>query len=44
MNVVFILLAKGAFSDVVEGVSSKILSLAPLACSKSPAFRMNNVV
>ena len=36
MNVVFALLAKGAFSDFIEGVNSKNVLLAPLAFSRSP--------
>ena len=34
MNVMFALLAKRAFSDVLEGLSSKNFSFAPLSCSR----------
>ena len=45
MNVVFALLAKGAFSDVIESVHSKKFSLALLACSRSPpSFHRNSVI
>ena len=45
MNVVFALLAKGAFSNVTEGVNSKQVLLAPLACSRSPpSFHKNSVI
>ena len=44
MNVAFVLLAKGAFSDVIEGVNAKNFSLAPLACSRFPSFHKNNVI
>ena len=45
MNVVFALLAKGAFSDAIEGVNSKKFSLAPLKCSKSPLpFHKNSFI
>ena len=33
MNVMFVLLAKAALSNVIEGVISMNFSLAPLACS-----------
>ena len=45
MNVVFALLAKGAFPDVTEGVNSKKFSLAPPACSRyPPSFHKNSVI
>ena len=45
MNVVFSLLAKGAYSDVIGGVNSKTFSLAPLAFSRSPpSFHKNSVI
>ena len=34
MNVVFALLAKRAFSDVIEGMHSRNFSLAPLVYSR----------
>ena len=43
INVVFVLLAKRAFSDDIKGVNSKDFSLAQLACSKSPFFQKTNV-
>ena len=44
MNVVFALLAKGAFFDVIEGVNSKKFSFAPLVSSRSPpSFHKNSV-
>ena len=36
MNVMFALIAKRAFSDVPQGMSSKTFLLAPLACSRPP--------
>ena len=44
MNVVFALLAKGDFSDIVEGVNPTNFSLAPFACSRSPIFFQKNSV
>ena len=44
MNVMFLLLAKRTFPDVVEDVNSKNFSLAPIACSKLPSFYVNNVI
>ena len=43
IGVVLVLLAKGTFCDVTEGVNSKHFSLAPLACSRLPSFHKNNV-
>ena len=34
MSVMFVLLAKRAFSDAIEGVNSIKFSFAPLVCSK----------
>ena len=44
MNVVFALLAKGDFSDIVEDVNPINFSLAPFACSRSPPFFQKNSV
>ena len=44
MSVVFALLAKGAFFDVIGGVDSKKVSFAPLASSRSPPSFHKNVV
>ena len=44
MNVMFVLLAKGVLSNVMEGVNSKNFSLARLACSKPPFFHKFNVI
>ena len=44
MNVVFILLANEAFSDVIESMNSKKFLLAPLACSRPPSFHKYNVI
>ena len=44
MNVMFVLLAKRAFSDVIEDVYSENISLAPLSCSKSIAFCLNSAI
>ena len=38
MNVMFALLARRAFSDVLMGVNSKNFSFASLACSKPALF------
>ena len=44
MNLMFVLLAKRAFPDIVEGVSSNHFWLAPFACSKSATFYINNAI
>ena len=44
INVVFILLAKGAFCDAIEGLHSKKFSFAPLGCSSPPSFHKNNFI
>ena len=44
INVMFLLLAKGAFSNVIEGVNSKNFSLAPLVCARRSSFHVNNVI
>ena len=44
MNVIFVLLAENAFSDVTEGVYSESLSRAPLAWSTPPTLYMNNAI
>ena len=44
MNIVFVLLSKGAFTDVKEGANSKKFSLAPFACSRPPSFHTNDVI
>ena len=41
INVVFVMLTKEAFSDVIQGVNSKHFLLAPLSCS-TPSFCWNN--
>ena len=45
MNIMFVLLAKRAFSEINEGVNSKhfLLTLL-LAWSEPPAFYMNNAI
>ena len=40
MNVMFALIAKRVFSDILEGVSSKDFSLALLACLRPPFFKL----
>ena len=42
MSIMFVLLAKRAFSDVLEGVHSKSFSLPPLACVGHAFFYVNN--
>ena len=37
VNVMFVLLAKGVFSDVIEDGNSENFLLAPLTCSRSPS-------
>ena len=45
MDVVFALLAKGTFFNVIEGVNSKNFLLAPLPCSRSPpSFHKDSVI
>ena len=44
MNIMFVLLAKRAFSDVTESVNSKNFLLAPLATSTPPALCMDNAI
>ena len=39
MKVMFALIAKRAFYDVLEGASSKKFLLALLACSRPPFFK-----
>ena len=44
MKVMFVLLAKRTLSEVVEGVNSKIVLLAPSAWSSPLFFCMNNAI
>ena len=44
MSILFTLLAKRAFSGVLEGMSSKSFLLALLACSKPSLFGVNNTL
>ena len=44
MNVMFVLFANRAFSNVIDGVNSKTVSLAPLACSKPPSLYLSNII
>ena len=41
-NIMSTLLAKRAFSDILEGMNSNNCLLAPLVCSKPPFFCVNN--
>ena len=44
MNIMVVLLAKKAFYYDIEGVNSKNVLLALLACSGSPSFYMKNSI
>ena len=44
MSTIFVLLAKGAFADIMEGVNSKKFSLSPLASSRPPSFHKHSVI
>ena len=44
INIVFVLLAKRAFSDITEGVDSKNVSLILLVWSSPPSHCMNKSI
>ena len=44
MDVVFVLLAKGAFFDVIQGVNSKSFPLVLLECFRPHFFHKHSVI
>ena len=44
MNIMFVLHTNNAFSDVLEGMASKIFSLALLACLTTSFFYVNDIL